>query len=210
MNGTRVAKKTPTFRRDSRNPSRWSRDSARATGQSEGPTGTRQDHFNSINFSPPCVSRTGLQIGGSCSTGRNRIGWTTRRTRAHASTSEYRKRAGQVPPSRARPFGAPEAAGAGRPRLSLGAGMPELTDPGKHMPRSNRLHKANNRKSTAQVTARRRTDCDRKLNADSQAARAGGRQVRISDFEFVSASQLRHDDCDVDGAAAGETEEGQR
>ena len=209
MNGTRVAKKTPTLHGGSRDLSRRSSDSARATGQSEGPTGARQDHFNSVNFSSPCVSRTGLQIRGSCSTGRNRIGWTIRRTRTHASTSEYRKRAGQVPPSRARPFGALEAAGAGRPRLSLGAAMPGLTDPGKHMPRSNRSHEAEQPKSTAQLTARRRADREIETNADSQAARAGGRQVRISDFEFVPASQLRHDDREGDGAGE-ETEEGQR
>ena len=197
MSGTRVAEKTPTLHEGSRHPSQRSWDSARATGQSEGPAGIRQNHFNSVNFSPPCVSRTGLQIGPSCSTDRNRIGWTTRRTRVRALTSEYRERTDQVPSSRARPFRAPEAAGAGRPRLSLGTVMPGLTDPGKHMPRSNRLHEANDPKSTAQLTARRRTDRDIETNADSQA---GGRQVRISDFEFVPASQLRHDDRDLNGA----------
>ena len=77
------------------------------------------------------------------------------------------------------------------------------------MPRSNRLHEAKQPKTTAQLTARRRTDRDLGTNADSHAARADGRQVRISDFEFVPASQLRPNDRDVDGAAE-ETEEGQR
>ena len=201
MKGTRVAKKTPTLHEGSRHPLQRPRDSARATGQSEGPVGIGQNHFNSVTFSPPCVSRTGLQIGPSCSTGRNRIGWTARRTRTHASTLEYRRRAGQVPPSRARPFEAAEAAEAGRPRLSLGAAMPGPADPGKHMPRSNRLHEANDPKSTAQSTTQCRTDRDIKLNADSQSARTGGRQVRLSDFEFIPASQLWHNDREGDGAA---------
>jgi hypothetical protein len=51
------------------------------------------------------------------------------------------------------------------------------------------------------LTARRRTDHDIETNADSQAARAGGRQVRLSDFEFIPASQLWHDDREGDGAA---------
>ena len=209
MNGSRVTKRTPMIYGDSRDLSRWSPDSAKATGQLERPTGTRQNHFNSVNFLPPCVSRTGLQIGGSCSTGQNRIGWTTHCTRIRALTSEYRERAGQVPPSRARPLGAPETAGVGRPRLSLGALMPGLTDPGKHMPRSNRPHEANDPKSTVQLTARRRTDCNIETNANSHAARADDRQARINDFEFVPASQLRPNDRDVDGAAE-ETEEGKR
>jgi hypothetical protein len=78
------------------------------------------------------------------------------------------------------------------------------------MTRSNRPNEANQPKTTAQVTARRQTNRDIETNADSQAARAGGRQVRISDFEFVPASQLWQDDRDVDGAAGEETEEGQR
>ena len=210
MTGSRVAKKIPTLHEGSRDLSRRSQDSAKATGQSEEPTGIEQNHFNSVNFLPPYVSRTGLQIGGSCSTGRNRIGWTTRRTRAHASTSEYRKRADQVPSSRARPFQTPEAIGVGRPRLSLGALISGLTDPGKHMPRSNRPNEANDPKSTAQLTARRRTDRDTRTNSDSQTARASGRQIRLSDFEFVPASQLRRDDRDVDDAAGEETEADQR
>jgi uncharacterized protein involved in tellurium resistance len=44
-------------------------------------------------------------------------------------------------------------------------------------------------------------------NADLQAARAGGGQVRITNYGFVPASQLRHDDRDGDGAAGEETEE---
>jgi hypothetical protein len=75
------------------------------------------------------------------------------------------------------------------------------------MPRSNRLHEAKQRKSTAQLTARRRTDCDIETNANSHAARADDRQVRINNFEFVPASQLRPNDRDVDGAAE-EIEEG--
>jgi hypothetical protein len=209
MNGSRVAKRTSTLHGGSCDPSRRSLDSAKTMGQPEEPMSSQQNHFNSVIFSSPCVSRTGLQIGPSCSTGRNRIGWTTRRTRVRALTSEYRERADQVPPSRARPFGAPEAAGAGRPRLSLETVVPGLTDPGKHMPRSNRLHEANDPKSTAQLTARRRTDRDIETNADSQAARAGGGQVRISDFESVPASQLRHDDRDLNGAGE-ESKEGQR
>jgi hypothetical protein len=78
------------------------------------------------------------------------------------------------------------------------------------MTRSNRPNEANQPKTTAQVTARRQTNRDIETNADSQAARAGGRQVRTSDFEFVPASQLWQDDRDVDGAAGEETEEGQR
>jgi len=206
MNGSRVAREASTLYKDSHDSSRRSRDSAKATGQSERHTGTRQDHFNSIISSPPCVSRTGLQIGGSCSTGRNRIGWTTRCTRVRAPTSGYRRRAGQVLSSRARLFGAPEAVGAGRPRPSLGAAMPGLTDPGKHMPRSNRPREANDPKTTAQVTARRRADRDMEVNADSQAARGGGR-VRITNYGFVLASQLWQDDRDGDDAAGEETEE---
>ena len=85
-----------------------------------------------------------------------------------------------------------------------------ITDPDKHMTRSNRPHEANDPKSTAQLTARRRTNREIETNANSQAARAGGRQVRLGDFEFVSASQLRHDDRDVDSAAAKKREEGKR
>ena len=210
MNGSRVAKKTPTLHGGSCDPSRRSLDSAKTMGQPEEPMSSQQNHFNSVIFSSPCVSRTGLQIGGSCLTGQNRIGWTTRRTRVHALASEYRERAGQVPPSRARPLGAPEAAGAGRPRLSLGAAMPGPADPSKHMPRSNRPHEANDPKTTARLTARRRTDRDTETNADSHAARAGDGQVRISDFGFVPASQLRLDDCDSSDAAGEETEEGER
>jgi hypothetical protein len=49
-----------------------------------------------------------------------------------------------------------------------------------------------------------------KLNADSQAAYVGGRQVPISGFEFVPASQLRYDDHDGNDAAGEETEGGER
>ena len=78
------------------------------------------------------------------------------------------------------------------------------------MTRSNQPHEADKRKSTAQLTTHRRTELSMETNADCRSARPASRQVRISDFDFLLASQLRRDDRDTDGDATEGSEGGER
>ena len=60
MNGSRVAKKTPTLHGGSCDPSRRSLDSAKTMGQPEEPMSSQQNHFNSVIFSTPLRESNGV------------------------------------------------------------------------------------------------------------------------------------------------------
>ena len=167
--------------------------------------------FNSGMFArPPKVRETVQTLPSSSS-----MDWSVPRARTHAR--EYGRKHGEgirtvsvESVGSTSPVSWPETPRRLEPHSRSGPPRSGITDPGKHMPRSNRPNEANQPKTTAQLTARCRTDRDMKLNADSQAARAGGRQVCLSAFEFVPASRLRSSDPGGNDSATEETEGGKR
>lgn len=85
------------------------------------------------------------------------------------------------------------------------------------MPRSNRTHESNSCKTTAAPAPRRPTTTGASADemdscSDSQPAQADERQVHLSEFGFILASQLRFDDLNGDepSAVKAEHEEGGR
>ena len=161
----------------------------------------RQSRFCSLIFVSPFATRTAAQIQFPSSTDRSSL---RARTRAPTCDFEHRGRAGRVPSqSRACPFGVPaEAARTDHSRLSLGAVVPGLPEPEEHMTHGDPARDAHDGKTTAVTIGRSPTgacdsigvetdDCAPTLNSASQSDPTRiDRQVRLTEFGFVPASQL--------------------
>ena len=161
----------------------------------------RQSRFCSLIFVSPFATRTAAQIQFPSSTDRSSL---RARTRAPTCEFEHRGRAGRVPSqSRACPSGVPaEAARTGHSRLSVGAVVPGLPEPEEHMIHSDPARDAHDGKTTAVTIGRSPTgacdsigvetdDCVPTLNSASQSDPTRiDRQVRLTEFGFVPASQL--------------------
>ena len=127
----------------------------------------------------PFATRTAAQIQFPSSNDRSSL---RARTRAPTCEFKHRGRAGRVPSqSYACPSGVPaEAARTGHSRLSVGAVVPGLPEPGEHMTHSNSAHDAPDAETTAVTTDHSPTgasnsigvktdDCAPMLNSASQS-----------------------------------------
>ena len=170
----------------------------RTTEQTQSLAATRQNsQIVPVIFTHPFEARTGTQIQPLYSTDRTGLG---ARTHALAYESDHRGRAYRLP-SRSRRSLPAEAAGT-RSRLVLRACV---LDSGTQMTRSNRTHDANDPKTTAAPTpcSPVERETSNETGSDPQPARTNGRQVRISQFGFVPASQLRSDESNHEDGDQG-------